>query len=85
MIATHLLSYYRANPNAAIENMEELIMTKYKVRVPKHTLWRARKLMKIQIKGCHDDGYKKLPQYMEEFKTRNLESFYFIKWTGKLL
>ena len=63
-VATHLLSYYKANPNAAIENMEDFIMTKYGVRVAKHILWRARKLMKIKIEGSHDDGYKKLPQYM---------------------
>ena len=37
--------------------------------------------MKIQIKGSRDDGYKKLPQYIEEFKARNPESFCFIKWT----
>ena len=60
-VATHLLSYYIANPNAAVENMEDFIMTKYGVRVPKHTLWRARKLMKAEIEGSHDDGHNKLP------------------------
>ena len=37
-VAFNLLSYYRANPNAAVENMEDFIMTKYGVKVPKHTL-----------------------------------------------
>ncbi|KAJ8426924.1 hypothetical protein Cgig2_010442 [Carnegiea gigantea] len=47
-VASNLLSYYRANSNAAVENMEDFIMTKYGVKVPKHTLWRGRKLMKVQ-------------------------------------
>ena len=79
-VASNLLSYYRANPNAAVENMEDFIMTKYGVKVPKHTIWRARKLMKIQVEGSHDEGYMKLPQYMEEFKARNPESLCLIQW-----
>jgi len=63
--------------------MEDFIMTKYGVKVPKHTLWRARKLMKIQVKGSQDEGYMKLPQYMEEFKVRNPESLCLIQWTDQ--
>ncbi|KAJ8425504.1 hypothetical protein Cgig2_015878 [Carnegiea gigantea] len=47
-VASNLLSYYRANSNATVKNMEDFIMTNYGVKVPKHTLWRAKKLMKIQ-------------------------------------
>ncbi|KAJ8451191.1 hypothetical protein Cgig2_013963 [Carnegiea gigantea] len=50
-VASNLLSYYRANPNAAVENMEDFIMTKYGVEVPKHTIWRAMKIMKNKFEG----------------------------------
>ena len=82
-IATHLLQYYGANPDATVENTDDFKVTKCEVVVPKHTFWRERKPMKIQIKGSHYDRYKKLSKCTEEFKARNHKSFCFIKWTNQ--
>jgi len=46
----------------------------------KHVGWMARKMMKDAVDGKHEEGYKYLAHYTEEFKVKNPASVTFIKW-----
>ena len=82
-VATHLLGDFKSNPNMDANGIQQTIMARYGVLIPKYTCWRARKLMKEVVEGKHDEGYRVLPQYMEVFKEKNPESVCLINWTDQ--
>lgn len=80
-VAKYLLPYFVAAPKMDVDGMQVILMKKFGVHVEKYTLWRARKLMRAEVEGRHDEGYKYLPAYSEEFKEKNPGSVTFITWT----
>jgi len=63
--------------------MQEIVMRKYGIHIPNHTYWRARKTMNEIVDGKHEEIYKYLARYTEEFKAKNPGSFTFITWTDQ--
>jgi len=59
------------------------LMRKYRVHIPNHTCWTARKMMKEIVDGKHEEGYKYLAHYIEELKDKNPGSITFITWTDQ--
>ena len=79
-LSSFLLPYFIGAPQMDVKTMQEIVMSKYGVQIPKHTCWRARRLMKDIVDGKHEDGYKYLAHYTEEFKAKNPGSVTFISW-----
>lgn len=60
--------------------MQEILKRKYDIHVPKHTCGRGRRLAKDDIDGKHEEEYKFLEHYTEEFKVKNSRFTTFITW-----
>ena len=77
-LVNHLLLVFRASPKKKVPGIEECIMTKFDIRVPNYTCWRAMKIMREIIEGKHEEGYRMLAHYIQEFKAKNPRSTCFI-------
>ncbi|KAJ8438747.1 hypothetical protein Cgig2_020302 [Carnegiea gigantea] len=53
---------------------EGLTLQKYGIHISERTCWKARKMRKDAVEGQHEEGYKYLAHYKEEFKAKNLGS-----------
>ena len=82
-VSQFLLPYFMAAPKMEVKAMQEIVMRKYGVQIPNHTCWRARRLMKDIVHGKHEEGYKYLTHYTEEFKAKNPGYVTFISWTDQ--
>ncbi|KAJ8448909.1 LOW QUALITY PROTEIN: hypothetical protein Cgig2_030765 [Carnegiea gigantea] len=69
-----------ATPKMDVKGMQEIVMRKYRIHIPDHTCWKARKTMKDAIDGKHKEGYKYLAHYTKESKAKNPGSVTFITW-----
>jgi len=58
-------------------------LNKFGIRVPNYTCWRAMRQMREIIEGKHEEGYRMLAHYVEEFKAKNPSSTCFINQIDK--
>lgn len=79
-VVNHLLSAFRASLNMKVAGMQEYILNKFGIQVPNYACWRAMRQMREIIEGKHEEGYRMLAHYVEEFKVKNLGSTCFINW-----
>jgi hypothetical protein len=51
--------------------MEQMLISKYGVKVHRHRIYRAKKRVMEEVQGSHDDSYSELSKYAKLIRQTN--------------
>ncbi|XP_021727825.1 uncharacterized protein LOC110694939 [Chenopodium quinoa] len=79
--AEKLMEDIRANNDISGKTLNELLWSRYVVKMATSTLYKTKGVALREINGGHDSSYGYLPKYCEMVKTTNPRSAAFCAWT----
>ncbi|VFQ67441.1 unnamed protein product [Cuscuta campestris] len=77
-VASHMLKEFRSNREMNADTVQKRMLTKFNTYIRNYTCWRTLKLMRNMVEGRDEDGYKLLPQYLEQITRMRQSGVFFL-------